>query len=129
MEGFQADDDLGQHLGGLLEGEDAVGQLGLVVDEVAAVAVLQHEVDAGLVLEDVVQLDDVGRVHRLHALDLPVQVLPQVRLVLDHPHRDQLQGQLLPLLVLHQVHVPVRPLPQAPLVLVLIQEHKILCTA
>ena len=125
VELLEAVDDLGQHFGGLVEGEHLPGELGLVVDEVAPVAVLQHQVDVLFVLLGLVELDDVGRVHALHALDLPVQVLPQVGLVLDHPHLDQLQGELLAVVVLDQVHISVGALPQPPLVPILVQKHQI----
>lgn len=126
VELFEANDDFGEYFGGLVEGEDAVLEFGLVVDEVAAVAVLEDEVDVGFVFGDVVELDDVGRVHGLHALDFAVQILAQMRLVLDHADGDEFERQQLPLLVLHQIHVPVGSLPQPPLVLVPVQKHKIL---
>jgi hypothetical protein len=72
VEGFKTNDDLCKHLCGLVEGEHLVLEFGLIVDQIAAVAVLEHQVDVVVVLLDVVELDDVGRVHGLHALDLSI---------------------------------------------------------
>jgi hypothetical protein len=64
--------------------------------------------------------------HGLHAFYLPVQVLPEVRLILDHLDGYQLERKELAFLVLYEIDVSVGALAQSALVLVLVQKHQIL---
>lgn len=75
MKLFKANDDLCQNFGGFVECEYSVFKFSLIVDEVSSIAVLQNKVDVSFVLGYVIELDDICRIHGLHAFDLSIQVL------------------------------------------------------
>lgn len=59
MQLFQSNDDLRQHLGGFFQAEHPIFKFSLIVDEISAIAVLQQQIDAILILLDIVEVDDV----------------------------------------------------------------------
>lgn len=59
MQLFQSNDDLRQHLSGFLQAEHPIFKFRLIVDEISAIAVLQQQIDAILILLDIVEVDDV----------------------------------------------------------------------
>jgi hypothetical protein len=124
MELLEPNNNLSEYFGCFLEGEDPVFKFSLIVDEISPVAILQNKIDALLVFGHIVQLNNILRIHGLHALDLPIQILSKVGLILNHFHRNQFQSQQLSLLILDQVDVTICPLSQSTLILVFIQKHK-----
>ena len=60
VQSFQTDDNFSQNFSGFVEGKDLIFEFGLIVDEVASVAVLEDEIDVGIVFFYVIEFDDVG---------------------------------------------------------------------
>ena len=88
MQLFQSNDDLRQHLGGFLQAEHPIFKFRLIVDEISPITVLQQQMDVILIFLDIIEVDDIGRLHRLHALDLSVEILLEMGLILDHFYWD-----------------------------------------
>lgn len=72
MELFKANNNLCQDFCGLFDGKHFVLEFGLIINEITSVAVFEEKVDVGLILSNLVEFDDVWRIHRLHALDFSV---------------------------------------------------------
>ncbi len=124
MELLEPNDDLCKDFSCFLKSEHSIFKFGLIVYQISTITILQNKENILLILSHIIQLDNIRWIHCLHALNLTIQILPEMRLVLNHLHWDQLQCQQLPLLILHQVNVTVCTFAQSTLVLILVQEHQ-----
>ena len=123
VKSFEAEDDLGQDLGGFVEGKDFVLKFSLIVDEISPVAIFQDEVDEAFIFLHIFEPDDVARVHAFHAVDLSVEIFPEVRFGFDHLDCDQFEGVGRAFLIFNEVDVSVGSLAQPPFVPVLFKKH------
>ena len=89
MKSFKAKDDLGQDLSSFVEGKDFVLKFSLVVDEISPVAILQDKVDKTFIFLHIFKPDDVARVHAFHAIDLSIEIVPEVRFSFNHLDCDE----------------------------------------
>ncbi len=93
--------------------------------QVASVAVFQDEVDVVIILKSFVQLNDVGAVHFLHALDFAFEILLEVGMLLNFILGNQLHSVFFALFILHQVDVSECSFPEFALVGVLLKKHNL----
>ena len=91
VKSLKAKDNLGQDLGSFVKGKDFVLKFSLVVDEISPVTVLQNKVDEAFIFLHIFKPDDVARVHTLHAVDLSVEIVPEVRFGFDHLDCDEFE--------------------------------------
>lgn len=84
VKSLQASDDFCQDLDGFVERKHLILEPGLIIDKISSITILQTKIIEILVLMNVVEFDNVGRVHIFHALDLAIQVFLQMGLLLDH---------------------------------------------
>jgi hypothetical protein len=106
----QALDDFGHDLCGLFERKHLARLFGLEVEQIAAITVLAHKILVVFVFFCADKFYEVGRIKTLHALNLPLKVVEQVRLLHEAFHSDKLDCKLLAVFILHKEHLPVRAL-------------------
>ena len=126
VKSFKAKDDLGQDFGSFVEGKDFVLKFSLVVDEISPVAILQDKVDETFIFLHIFKPDDVARVHAFHAVDLSVEIVPEVRFGFDHLDCDEFECVGRTFFIFNQVDVSVGSLAQPPFVPVLFQKHELI---
>jgi hypothetical protein len=106
----QALDDFGHDLCGLFERKNLVRLFGLEVEQIAAITVLADQILVVLVFFCADQFHQVWRIKTLHALNLTLKVVEQVRLLHEAFHGDELDCELLSVFIFHKQHLPVRAL-------------------
>ena len=107
-----------QNLGSFTESENFVFKFSLIVDQVPSFAVLEDKIVEFLVFFDLIQFNDVGRVHLLHALNLSVEILFEMGFLQNHSDRDEFQSIIFAIFgVFYEIYVSVGSLAQSLLVL------------
>ena len=109
MQFLQTYNDFWQNFRSFFYCEDFAWKFRLIIDEISSITVLKNQIDIGLVLLDIVESSNVGRVHGFHAFNFTIQILSEVRFSFYHFYGNEFECELSSFFILDEIDISIGP--------------------